>query len=674
MAKLTTEEFIKKAREVHGDKYDYSKVRYVDYKTKVCMICPLHGEFWQVASSHLRGNGCVRCSTERNSGKMMVWTQEKCFKEAQKCHSRADFKKNCPYGYRSALKHCWLDDYTWFAPARKHVTIGYWTYDRCYREAKKYKNLKEFVEKANGAKQFASKKGWIKDYSWFEKPFRWTKEECEKEARKYSVKKDFFQNSKNAYAAAVRHGWLKDFTWLDSVNRPVGYWTKDKCEAEAKKYHSKKEFLKGNPAAHAAAAKRGWLDEFTWLLDKRIDIIKDKIDSVYVYVFEETKTAYVGRTLIRRQKKRDKEHIFNMVSDNVARYALKQHVPVPPMTILESGLTLEEGLEREDYWRKWYEEQGYTMLNKLATGVGKGSLGAISHGKWNKNTCYNEAQKYNSAHEFEEGNGSAYDAARRNGWIKDYSWFVKHWSPKWNRETCLLEAKKYTTRTAFQKGNGSAYSRALREGWIDDYTWLKSRQTKPTGYWNNYDHCYEEAKKYKTRSSFQKNCRSGYSNAQKKGWLDDYTWFEKKPRSNYWNEDTCYEEAKKYDSLTAFARNAVRAYELARKNGWLDRYNWLRKLTFVWTYDLCKEEAQKYTKRSYFKKASPGAYSKARINGWLDDYFWFDEKPRNNYWNKETCYEESRKYQSISEFQKKSRGAYEKSWKNGWLDEFFPKK
>jgi len=43
--KLKTEEFIRRAREVHGNKYDYSKVNYVDCKTKVTIICPVHGEF-----------------------------------------------------------------------------------------------------------------------------------------------------------------------------------------------------------------------------------------------------------------------------------------------------------------------------------------------------------------------------------------------------------------------------------------------------------------------------------------------------------------------------------------------------------------------------------------------------------------------------------------------------
>ena len=342
---------------------------------------------------------------------------------------------------------------------------------------------------------------------------------------------------------------------------------------------------------------------------------------MYVYVFEDTKVAYVGRTLMRRQKKRDKEHIFNLYNDNVARYAKKQHVPVPPMKILESNLTLEEGLDREDYWRKWYEQQGYTMLNRLATGIGKGSLGGISHGKWNKKTCFEEAQKYNSAHEFEDANGSAYDAARRNGWIKDYTWFNVLWKPKWNKETCYKEAQKYKTRTEFQKGSAGAYNKALRRGWIEDFDWMPSRHQKPAGYWDNYDHCYDEARKYRSRRSFQRGSMPAYMKAWKYRWLDDYVWFDEKQKHNYWNKETCFEEAKKYHSRSEFGKHAVRAYELALANGWIDDYTWFKKLTNFWTYDACKAEASKYEKRSHFKANAIGAYTKSRINGWLDEFF-----------------------------------------------------
>ena len=59
----TTEEFIKEAREIHGNKYDYSKVNYIQNKEKVCIICPEHGEFWQTPNKHLYcQRGCPTCS------------------------------------------------------------------------------------------------------------------------------------------------------------------------------------------------------------------------------------------------------------------------------------------------------------------------------------------------------------------------------------------------------------------------------------------------------------------------------------------------------------------------------------------------------------------------------------------------------------------------------------
>lgn len=53
--------FIEKATEKHHNKYDYSKVDYINYNTKICVICPIHGEFWQKPSNHLSGQGCPKC-------------------------------------------------------------------------------------------------------------------------------------------------------------------------------------------------------------------------------------------------------------------------------------------------------------------------------------------------------------------------------------------------------------------------------------------------------------------------------------------------------------------------------------------------------------------------------------------------------------------------------------
>lgn len=91
--KLTKEEFILRARELYGWKYDYSKVEYVNNKTKVCIICPEHGEFWQVPNSHLNGNECKKCANEKN-GNSKKLTCEEFIKRAKEVHGdKYDYSK-----------------------------------------------------------------------------------------------------------------------------------------------------------------------------------------------------------------------------------------------------------------------------------------------------------------------------------------------------------------------------------------------------------------------------------------------------------------------------------------------------------------------------------------------------------------------------------------------------
>ena len=57
-----TDEFIQKCIEVHGNKYDYSKVEYKNNRTSVKIICPIHSEFEQTPSNHLSNRGCKKCA------------------------------------------------------------------------------------------------------------------------------------------------------------------------------------------------------------------------------------------------------------------------------------------------------------------------------------------------------------------------------------------------------------------------------------------------------------------------------------------------------------------------------------------------------------------------------------------------------------------------------------
>ena len=117
--KLTTESFIKKAHLVHGDRYDYSKVNYVGAKTKVVIICKEHGEFEQEPTNHLMGSGCIKCAGICKSNTVEFITRAKLVhgdkydyskvnysttneKVSIVCSTHGEFKQT-PYGHLSGL-------------------------------------------------------------------------------------------------------------------------------------------------------------------------------------------------------------------------------------------------------------------------------------------------------------------------------------------------------------------------------------------------------------------------------------------------------------------------------------------------------------------------------------------------------------------------------------------
>ena len=69
---LTRGEFIAKAIKVHGNKYDYSKVHYENNNKKIAIICQAHGEFWQRPKDHLLENNCPTCSSKVKTNNQFI--------------------------------------------------------------------------------------------------------------------------------------------------------------------------------------------------------------------------------------------------------------------------------------------------------------------------------------------------------------------------------------------------------------------------------------------------------------------------------------------------------------------------------------------------------------------------------------------------------------------------
>ena len=139
---------------------------------------------------------------------------------------------------------------------------GYWTYDRCKEITLKYTTYKEFIHDYNGAYQAILKKGWTELTKHLEYRFKpngyWTYERCTEESKKYSTYKEFRENS-HAYNVIIKNGWWDELCGhLTTNKKSTGYWTYENCKKTALKYNNRKELCKNEGACYSKIKKNGW--------------------------------------------------------------------------------------------------------------------------------------------------------------------------------------------------------------------------------------------------------------------------------------------------------------------------------------------------------------------------------------------------------------------------------
>lgn len=138
---LTTEEWIQKAKEIHGDKYDYSKSVYTGSRNNITIICPIHGEFSINSCGHtsIDKKGCPKCSKRTSESEWI--------KKAIRVHGEFyDYSKVKYNTARDKVIIICPEHGEFLQKAASHIEgVGCM---KCYRNSKKY-NLKEFVERAN---------------------------------------------------------------------------------------------------------------------------------------------------------------------------------------------------------------------------------------------------------------------------------------------------------------------------------------------------------------------------------------------------------------------------------------------------------------------------------------------------------------------------------------------
>ena len=301
----------------------------------------------------------------------LKWTLETCKEEALKYSTRREFKKVCGSAYETARIKGWLDEICKHMTTNPYKPRGYWTLETCKEEALKYSSRSEFAERCyNGCKK-ARKEGWLDEICGHMelgcKPRGyWTLETCKEEALKYSSTNEFAKRCSSAYNKARIKGWLDEICkHMTTTRKPRGYWTLETCKEEALKYSSRNDFVKGCGSAYDKALKEGWLEE-----------------------------------------------IFKHITPD------KKH-----------------------------------------------------GGYWTLETCKEAALSYSSRSEFAKGCGGGQKKARKEGWLDEICGHMELGCKPgeyWTLEICKEEALKYSSRSEFAKGCSSAYNKARKEGWLDE--------------------------------------------------------------------------------------------------------------------------------------------------------------------------------------------------------------
>lgn len=356
----------------------------------------------------------------------------------------------------------------------------YWTDETCFEIAKKYTSISEFQKEYSGCYKYAVKHGLIDKFDWFIRPKKkrgyWTFDKCYEEAKKYTSITEFRKHGGRAYDKSTVEGWLKNYDWLEYNKKQNGYWNNyENCLNVSKKCKSRNEFCKLTSSGYSNSIKNGWINDFVWLnnpLLKDYDELSQNVYVIYGYFDYDNKTVYIGLT--NNIKNRHSRHNrfdkrrknYSVVKEYFNR--LKKELPLP--IILESNLNVKQAQESELKWVEFYKKEKWNVLNKAKTGINTSSIGG-GFIKWNYDRCYEEAKKYTSIKEMQKKCYSAYRNALNFGWLKEYTWFTKYSKPKnyWNYENCKEEAKKYKTRSELSEKCNGAYRASRINKWLDEF-------------------------------------------------------------------------------------------------------------------------------------------------------------------------------------------------------------
>jgi len=294
---------------------------------------------------------------------------------------------------------------------------------------------------------------------------------------------------------------------------------------------------------------------------------------------------------------------------------------------------------------------------------------------WTKEKCIESASKYSKRLDWHTQAQSAYQAARKNGWLDECCKHMQILVVVWTKENCINNARKYKTITQWIKAEKPAYGAALRYNWLDE-----CRAHMPNTRVLNKETCIKTAKKYTSINDWINASKKTYHMAWKYGWLDECTahmvkknWMEK----GYWTKERCIENASKFNRISDWVQSDKgKAYSAALRIGCAKECtaHMIKRISIEalielnsYTKEMCMESSAKHLRINNWIKADKMAYKAAKHFNWLKDCTAHMKKVEH--WDKDKCISTARQFNMIKDWQNNHGSAYVTARMNGWLDE-----
>jgi hypothetical protein len=479
---------------------------------------------------------------------------------------------------------------------------------------------------------------------------KWNLENIRQIASQYQTPNDFKKNNYAAYQAAHKYGFWSEISknFVPKSKSPT--WTKEIVTKEAKKYETNRDFNKNSPRAYAAAVKYGWIEE----IRKNFRPLGNrKMRMVYVYEFPD-KSVYVGLTFDEKERK-----VGHTIKGSVFEYIKNTELKPIFKDVSLGYISVDKAQNLERCVIEDYRFKGWKILNR-AKGGGLGSC----ERKWDINSVKTEAKKFSSYQDFYKNSPIAsrvaYEQEFLDEIIAENGWkYLRHY---WTKEEIEEIAKKYDYKYAFEINEPNAYVAAKNNGWFDDVTIHMQDRYKD---WTK-QMVQDLANKYNTVTEFAKNEPNAYSAALRNEWIEEirinagFDW----KGGKKWTFDEIAQLAKKYPTRTQFNRVERTPYAYAFKRGWIDIL-FPEKFTQKYTDEEIINNSQSYKSRGDLQKNNINLYQRAYNRNLLDVIF--PLPPKVNL-DDDSIVKEISQYKSLADLRNNNKKLYDRIRHGGKLE------